>query len=233
MTIIIDPVLKTVSVNDGTVSASFSDTDRVASSQYEHRFEKSGTQTTDILQLYGNALAPAPTVSAPLTLESVSFLRWSHRDRGADVTTIHRGIFGTQTAVGSVPATGTANFLTTFAGERFDFGTAATATTAITGTATFAVDYGNRKVSSDLSLAGGTALFAGVGSYDGVLFNGTYASSRLVFRSGSFTGGFFGPAAGEFAYVLFIKEHNPDPYAGASVAPADMWYSGIVVGRKN
>jgi hypothetical protein len=104
------------------------------------------------------------------------------------------------------------------------------------GTASFNVDFGAGTINTDLALTTSNNVlgtFNGSGTISGNQFSGSFTTSNVQnFVGGAFNGGFYGPAAQEMGYAFTIKEHNPDPFAGASPAPTDTLISGVVVGKK-
>ena len=109
--------------------------------------------------------------------------------------------------------------------------------TLIGGTATFSANFGSGAITTNLNLnkldGGSIGTFAGTGQIQSTnQFTGTFTSNTQFFSSGSFAGGFFGPAAAEMGYGFTIHKFNPDPYAGATVEPMHTYVTGVVVGKK-
>ncbi|HZF45934.1 MAG TPA: transferrin-binding protein-like solute binding protein [Sphingomonadaceae bacterium] len=232
MSVQYNPLQKTYTVQDTSVSATFGLGDKIDSVGYEHRFQTSDTGSSDSLSLYGNAIFPAPNGEAPVKLSYTSYARWSHTDTALDHTTISYAVFGLITPEADIPRAGKSSFTGTVVGDMYEFDHIKPRTRSLSGDATFSADFAAGTVSTLLNLNARGASFTGEGTISASEFGGLFVSSnRRNFEGGQFKGAFFGPAADEFGYSFFISEYNPDPYAGASVAPMKTWYSGVVVGK--
>jgi hypothetical protein len=129
-----------------------------------------------------------------------------------------------------MPRSGSASYQTAVTASTVNI-TIASTETQIGGTATFNANFGTGAVNTDLTLQN-IGAFTGTGTISGNLFAGAFSSSDPYFKSGDFSGGFFGPAAGEMGYTFALKTGSEDPYGGASVAPFLSWTTGTVVGKK-
>ncbi|MFM5917185.1 MAG: transferrin-binding protein-like solute binding protein [Novosphingobium sp.] len=203
---------------------------RVATSDYSHAFHTASAAATDDIVLYGNALQPLPTAAAPVALTYTSYGFWRHKDVASDQTTQTYFLYGAPTGAASMPKSGTASYQGVATATLMTGGPAQPTLSAVNGTATLTADFAAGTLATTLNL-GGT--YQGVGTITGDQFSGTFTNSSPMFTSGAFNGGFFGPSASEFGYTFRLQYFNPDPYAGASPAPINTWYSGVVVGKKN
>lgn len=208
---------------------------RIAATGYAHTFRATTATTGDDVTLYGNAVNPAPAAAAPVALTYASYGFWKHSDSASGLTTQTYFLYGAPTTSDSQPRTGSATYQGLATGHLLSSGPATPATRAIGGTAGLSADFGAGTVTTTLSL-GSDGTYQGSGRIAADQFSGTFTATTAPyasFDSGSFFGGFFGPAASEFGYTFMLRYLNPDPYAGASPAPQNIWLSGVVVGRKN
>lgn len=229
-----DAATATYTVQANAISASFAAADKTTSSGYATDFAKSA----DTLTLYGNAQGNS-TASAPVTLSYTSLAKWSHTDTASQHTDITYFLFGTPTTSTSMPTSGTASYNAIVAATKLSYNYAPTTGTALTGTASLTADFTKGTVDTTLSLQpAGTGGFAATTSYTGTgtitasNFAGAFSTGPTDFASGTFTGGFYGPAAAEMGYAFALKLHNLDPFSGASVEPGDATIAGVAVGSK-
>lgn len=206
-------------------SVSFTQGDKVTGTGYGVSYLKTNAGITDTLTLYGNGRA-GTSGTPPIQLSYTSFGIWTTSDSNRFAANYF--IFGQQTAAADVPKSGTASYDTFVAARKTEMRYAPFDDRAIPGTATFSADFAAGQVSTTLSLVGKT--FDGTAPIDG---NGFWGHLNLAGTStGDFGGGFFGPGAKEVGYGFYITLYNPDPYAGATVAPMYTYLTGVVVGRK-
>jgi len=224
--------------NDG-ITSSFGSADR-SSSGYFDVYSKQANGVSDELRLFGNARTGGPQAGAPVQLTYLSFGSWAHANSATGETRKYHFVFGYPTASSSMPTTGSATYQTMVSGSMLEAGVGYPNTqNDVSGTATFSANFGAGTVGTELSLArAGSGLslgnYSGTGTVSGSnQFQGTFTSNAQYFSSGAFMGGFFGPSAAEMGYSFYIYKNNPDPYAGASVAPQNTYINGVVVGKKN
>jgi hypothetical protein len=133
-----------------------------------------------------------------------------------------------------MPTTGTATYQMVASAQIFETNYYPSTLRAVGGTATLSANFGSGTVSTVLTLPGSafSGVFNGSGSIGADQFNGTLTAVNpgAVTTNGTFAGGFFGPGAKEAGYVFQIAVHNPDPYAGAAIAPMDTYISGVAIG---
>lgn len=243
MTVTINPSSNSVLVYDGSLSADFAATDRVTASGYEHRFEKTGSQTFDRVQLFGNAISPAPSAAVPsdssatLTLRYTSFARWTHIDRVTGITTVSYAIFGMPTDPADVPTIGAFGYYARTESEDYHFGSGTIAKYPVSGKVSFSADFAALQVNPTASRGSTEPGFTGQGSllagrFVGQLTTGPTRTGVVYLRAANFSGSFFGPKAAEVSYVYLIREAGMDPFAGASIGSSDKWLSGVVAGIK-
>lgn len=233
-TIAYDAATATYTVQGNGANASFAAADKTTSSGYATDFAKS----TDTLTLYGNAQGTS-TASAPVALSYASFAKWSHTDTASQHTDITYFLFGTPTAGTSMPTSGTASYNATVAATMLSYNYAPTTGSTLTGTATLTADFAKGTVDTTLLLqpagtgsSASASSYAGTGTITASNFAGSFSSGPTDFASGTFTGGFYGPAAAEMGYAFAIKAHTPDPFSGATVQPGDATIAGVAVGSK-
>jgi len=233
-----DAAAGTYTVTENVATATFSSANRTTSG-FLDVYTKQGTGVTDELKLFGNARSGGSQVGAPFQLTYLSFGIWTHTDTATgDVRKSHI-LFGYPTASGSMPVTGSATYQTMVNASMFEGGPSFPNTQSeVDGTATFTANFGTGAIGTELSLArqaGGQSLgvFTGTGTIQsGNQFGGTFTSTAATFSNGTFMGGFFGPSAAEMGYNFSITKFNPDPFAGAAVAPQQTYITGAVVGKK-
>jgi len=221
----------TVQNKDG--SASFGAGDRKADYAYTNIYSKTAVTTTDELTLYGNARTDT-VASTPVTLSYTSYGLWARTDSAANLTTRSYFLYGQSTGAANMPTTGTATYQMVASAQIFETNYVPSTLRAIGGSATLSANFGSGTVSTVLTLPGSgfTGIFNGSGSIGADQFNGTLTAMNpgAVTTNGTFTGGFYGPGAKEAGYVFQIAVHNPDPYAGAAIAPMDTYISGVAIG---
>ena len=215
-----------------TLQVSLTSADRVATSDYAHVFSKTSGSVSDQVTLYGNALAPAPAVSAPVALTYSSYGFWRHTDTAANLTTYTSFLYGEPTGSANMPRTGTASYQGVATGLVMEGAITLPDKFSFAGTATLAADFGANTISTVLNL-GGLGTYSGSGAIVADQFSGPLTSSNTNFTTGQFAGGFFGPNAAEAGYTFFLRYFNPDPYAGASVTWSSRYFSGVVAAKKN
>lgn len=217
-------------------SASFTAANATSATGYAAAFAKTTGTVTDTLMLYGNVPATAPSATPPVQLSYASFGYWSHTDTAAVQTQDTYFVFGYPTAASAVPTTGTATYQGTVSATALQYGAAAAMLVPLSGTTSLTANFASQTVSTNINLTilnGATyAAFTGTGTISANQFAGTLASTNTQFTGGAFTGGFFGPAAQETGLTFQATFHNPDPYAGASVNPANIAISGAAVAKK-
>lgn len=222
----------TYTLQSGAIQLAVTSADRVAASGFTHAFHKAAGSVTDDLTLYGNALSPTPGVTAPVALSYTSFGFWKHIDSSANLTTQTFFLYGEQTAAADMPRSGTASYQATASGLVMNGPPAMPTNHAFTGSASISADFSANTIATVLDL-GGSGSYQGSGVISSNQFSGSLSAPYLNFVGGNFMGGFFGPQAAEVGYTFWFRYHNPDPYAGASVGSSDIYYSGVVAGRKN
>jgi hypothetical protein len=153
-------------------------------------------------------------------------------------------VYGFDTSDASMPRTGTATYKTFVTGNMHErHAPGGVSEIPLGGSATFSANFGSGTIDTTLNLVrasdqGVIGTFIGTGMMETGLklgqFAGRYSSTMPYFRSGGFTGAFFGPEAKEMGYAFAIWQNNPDPYAGAApMRPLDNRLTGVVVGIKN
>lgn len=222
----------TYTLQSGTTQVALSAANKVATTDYSHAFHTTAGTATDDVILYGNALTPAPAAAAPVALTYASYGLWKHSDTVTNLTTQTFFLYGAPTGTISMPKTGSASYQATASGIVMASGPALPAIRTFVGTASLSADFSASTVLTTLNL-GIDGTYQGTGSITADQFSGPLTAAYQNFSSGSFTGGFFGPNAAEAGYAFKLIFLNPDPYAGASPAPANIWFSGVAVGKKN
>lgn len=225
-----DPSSGTYTVQGANASASFTSTDQTPTSDYSYGYSKTVGTTNDKLSVYGNVKA-GNAIAPPVQLSYTSYGLWTHSDSVSGKTSYTYFVFGQPTGSANVPTSGTGTYQTTVSASMFQTGAVPATLSSLSGSATFSADFGAGTVNTVLSLASDS--FNGTGSISAGQFGGDFTSNATNFQDGKFQGAFFGPAAQEMGYAFAIHKHNPDPFAGASPAPADTYISGVVVGKKN
>jgi hypothetical protein len=232
VTIGYDAAANTYTVQDGTTSANFTAADRTTSSGYAERYAKQAGLVSDELTIYGNLRSGAASGTAPLELSYVSYGLWSHKSGGLQLqpALIKQtfALIGYASSEASMPTSGTATYRTMVSALRSADGAIGS---PIDGTATFTANFATSSVLTSLQLAL-VPTYTGSATINAGQFTGALSSTHAHFVSGSFAGGFFGPAAAEMGYVFAIHHQDPDPYAGAAVMPRDIWFNGVVLGAK-
>lgn len=230
VTIDYDPVGDIYTIIGEGVVATFTPADRLAGGGYIDHYRTA----SDELRVYNNVRSGADQDAGPIQLSYLSFAAWTHSDPTGEVRQSHL-LFGYPTGSADMPRTGSASFETMVTGNVLSV--PESSLTDITGTATFAANFGAGTVDTQLALttmAGADmGTYSGTGSISGDQFSGSFSSNAVFFEQGEFAGGFFGPSAAEMGYEFFLRHYNPDPYAGASLNRVDDWIIGTVVGVKN
>lgn len=231
-TVTFDAASGTYTLRSGSDQVALSATNRVATTDYTHAFHSATGAATDDVVLYGNALVPAPSATAPVQLTYSSYGFWKHKDVAANLTTQTYFLYGEPTGTSEMPKSGSASYQATATGVVMASGSSNPTLRTFNGTAVLTADFAANTVATTLSL-GSDGTYQGAGTISVNQFSGSFTAPYSLFSSGAFTGGFFGPAASEAGYTFKLLYFNPDPYAGASVADSRIWYSGVVVGKKN
>jgi hypothetical protein len=228
----------TYTVNENAAAATFSAASRVTSG-FLDTYTKTGAGVTDELTLFGNARSGGSQAGAPFQLTYLTFATWTHTDTATGDIRKSNILFGYPTASSSMPVTGSANYQTMVTASMFEGGVGfANKNSEIDGNATFSANFGSGTISTQLSLARQTG--GQLGDYTGTgtiqsgssQFAGDFTSTAQFFTGGNLMGGFFGPSAAEMGYNFSINKYNPDPYAGATIAPMYTYITGSVVGKK-
>jgi hypothetical protein len=231
-----DPSSSSYTVTGGGSTASFSAANATTATGYASAFAATSGTVSNTLLLYGNATPTAPATEAPVQLTYTSFGFFTHTDSTSQQTSNTYFLFGQPTGSTAMPTTGTATYTTTLSASMLQYGTVASQLSRLGGTASFSADFASGSVSTaiDLQTAGGFALgsFSGTGTISSDQFKGSLTSTDSQFLGGGFAGGFNGPTAREMGYTFWVNLHNPDPYAGAAIAPSNTAISGVVVGAK-
>ncbi|MFP5330355.1 MAG: transferrin-binding protein-like solute binding protein [Alphaproteobacteria bacterium] len=221
-------------ISSSSASASFDASGGSRAGQFDKYTLTSGT-TTDELRLFRNV---ASSTYTGLRLSYLSYGIWSHSDSQTGERELVYFLFGTPTATSDMPRTGSASYNTAVSGNIRDIKPTTDGVTeyAVGGSATFTADFAAGTVGTELTLVRSDNLalgtYSGTGTISANQFTGIFSSTNPYFQSGSFMGGFFGPAASEMGYTFFIRNYNPDPHAGASVNYVDQSIIGVVVGTK-
>jgi len=230
-TIKYDSANGTYTVQDGSATAGFAASDRAAPSGYMDVYTKQVGTVSDELKLYNNVRAGSSQSGAPIQLTYLSYGSWFRNDTSTGQKRTSYLLFGYPTGTSDMPRTGSATYQTSVSANMID-ARFASVETAVGGTATFSADFGSASVNTNLTVDY-VGTFNGTGAISGNQFSGSFSSSDPFFKSGSFAGGFFGPAANEMGYAFAIQTGSEDPYAYAGPAPFMTWVTGLVVGKKN
>ncbi|MBC2667368.1 transferrin-binding protein-like solute binding protein [Novosphingobium flavum] len=221
----------TYTVTDQSGSASFTAADRVTATGYADKYVLQSAGRTDTLTAYGN-LRSGIAGTPPITLTYSSFAQWDTVQTSPETTRTAYFTFGEPTGT-AMPHTGTASYATTVRATALSGTYAPVTMQGVTGLATFSADFAAGSVATTLQLSWPNATYNGAGTINADHFDGTFTSNSPTFGSGSFFGSFYGPNAAEVGYSFMIAHVNPDPYAGASIAPGQIYLTGIVAGAKN
>jgi hypothetical protein len=239
VTIDYDAATGTYTVRNATSLASFGAADRTTAAGFDTYAKQLGA-VTDELKLLANVGPGQSQAGAPIQLTYLSYGVWSH----ADAQTCERRttylLFGYPSTPSEMPGSGSATYTTSVAGTIADAWVTGTdvVVSDIRGSATFSADFGAGTVGTGLTLARASdqsslGTYTGAGTINADQFSGTFSSTSGYFAGGGFAGGFFGPGANEMGYAFWLRNFNPDPYAGATVNNVNQWISGAVVGKKN
>ncbi len=219
-------------LQSGTAQVALGAGNRIAATGYAHAFRATSGTVTDDVTLYGNALTQAPSVPAPIALSHTSFGLWKRSDSASGTTTQTFFVYGTPTGTAAMPRSGSATYQATASGLVMTGVAVPPTYSEFTGTATLSANFSANSISTTLDL-GSRGTFQGLGSISADQFSGTFNAPYPNYSSGAFAGGFFGPNAAEVGYTFSLLFFNPDPFAGASPQPQKIWFSGVVVGKKN
>jgi hypothetical protein len=224
------------SVENPQRSATFGAADLISNDGYARSYLVRVGSTSDELTLYGNVGEGTGNRQGALRLTYLSYGKWSHVNDSADLTKVTYLLFGFPTTSAKMPRSGTASYRTMVTGSSYSADSGGILG-ELGGSATLSADFGTSTVATSLTLkyvgsASAIGTFDGVAAISGDQYAGSFTSSVDHFSSGSFTGGFFGPAAQETGYNYLIRIHPSDPYAGASLRPYDFWFIGSVLGKK-
>lgn len=243
VTIRYDAAAGTYTVQDDLASASFGASNLASTSKGFEVYAKTSGTVSDTLNLLVNARPGAAKASAALQLSYLSLAIWAHTDGQSGDNRKTYILFGFPTAEADMPRTGSASYRALVTGTRTELGSdvAVWRDSEIRGSASLTANFATGQIDTQLVLTpltgpGSFGTFVGTGSiYDNASaqFGGTFASTNPNFLSGAFYGGFYGPAAKDMGYGFVTQEYNPDPYAGATVAPSYVLMTGAVVGTKN
>lgn len=230
-----DKARGTYSVRDVAYGYSAAKVGRSAPSGIYDVYLKNARGVVDEIKIYDAARAGISAI--PLTY--VNFGMWTHTDSSTASTRRYALVYGFATPESAIPHSGSASYRTMVNGTSTIIGTNA-GTRDVGGSASFNVDFANASVSTQLNLAyvGDSGLvpigtFSGSGAIYSNQFSGPLTSDAAYFLGGSFSGGFYGPAAEEMGYAFAIKRYNADPYAGAALNYLDEGIVGSVVGTRN
>ncbi|MFP5330356.1 MAG: transferrin-binding protein-like solute binding protein [Alphaproteobacteria bacterium] len=195
------------------------------------------TSGNSVLTLFNNVRAGASQAGAPIKLSYLSFGSYRVDDpTDNNLLGLHFGtyfLFGYPTETADMPRSGTASYSTAVFGSYTGMN-ANDPITSFTGSATFTADFGTSTVSTALTLpfaraGSSSSTYNGSGAISGNEFSGQFTSSTdPYFSSGSFAGGFFGPAAEEMGYTFTLTTGG-----GATDAPPPISAIGVAVGTKN
>lgn len=244
VTINYDAAAGTYTVQDDLASASFGASNRTSTSKGYEVYAKTSGAVSDTLNLLVNARPGAARAGAPLQLSYLSLAIWSHTDSESGDNRKTYIMFGFPTADADMPRTGSASYRGMVTGTRTELGSdmAVWRDSEIRGSASLTANFATGEIDTRLVLnpltgPGSFGTFVGTGSiyhYESAQFLGTFVSASVPnFHSGGFAGGFYGPGAKEMGYGFVTQEYNPDPYAGATVAPSYVLMSGAAAGTKN
>jgi hypothetical protein len=229
-------------VENSIASASFTPVDRTTSAGYVDTYSKQGAGLQDSLAVYANVRAGASTATPPITLSYLSYGIWFHTNLSSLNTSKTYFIFGEPTAPADVPKAGTATYLLTVSGNQVETGpTFGSSQIALGGSGTMSADFTTGRINTELTLVdnpqtGLIGTYQGSGTINSNIFTGSLVGSlsqSVTTNDGHFSGGFFGPAAGEAGYAFEIFKHNTGFRSAASFAPEFAWLVGVAVGKKN